>query len=101
MSPVVNGSELPFLALAGCYCKDISREAKRRRFFGPPRRETYPGGELRKLSNDFRNYDSVSVTADSSTIVTVQSDRLANVWVAPEGDAARPADHRQQARLSL
>jgi serine/threonine protein kinase/Tol biopolymer transport system component len=50
---------------------------------------SYPGGELRRLSNDFSSYDDVSVTADSSTIVTVQGDRLSNIWVAPDADAAR------------
>jgi Tol biopolymer transport system component len=50
---------------------------------------SHPGGEVRRLSNDFSSYDDVSVTADSSTIVTVQGDRLSNIWVAPEGDAAR------------
>jgi Tol biopolymer transport system component len=50
---------------------------------------SYPGGELRRVSNDVSDYDDVSVTADSSAIVTVQGDRLSSIWVAPEGDAAR------------
>ena len=50
---------------------------------------SYPAGELRKLTNDFSNYIDLSVTPDTNVIVTVQSDRLSNVWVAPGGDAAR------------
>lgn len=50
---------------------------------------SHPGGELRRISNDFSVYDDVSVTADSSAIVSVQRDRLSNVWVAPDADASR------------
>ncbi|HLL77446.1 MAG TPA: protein kinase, partial [Pyrinomonadaceae bacterium] len=50
---------------------------------------SYPGGQLRRISNDFSEYDGLSMTADSSTIITVQSDRLSNIWIAPEGDASR------------
>jgi len=50
---------------------------------------SYPGGELRRLSNDFSEYDDVSVTADSKTVVTVQAERLSNIWVAPDADASR------------
>jgi serine/threonine protein kinase/Tol biopolymer transport system component len=50
---------------------------------------SYPTGDVRKLSNDFSNYDDISVSADSSTIVTVQREQLSNVWVAPGGDATR------------
>jgi Tol biopolymer transport system component len=50
---------------------------------------SYPEGSSRRLSNDFSDYDTISVTADSSTIATVQSERLSNVWLAPENDAAR------------
>jgi Tol biopolymer transport system component len=50
---------------------------------------SYPGGELRRLSNDFSEYDDVSVTGDSATVVTVQAERLSNIWVAPNADASR------------
>jgi serine/threonine protein kinase/Tol biopolymer transport system component len=50
---------------------------------------SYPEGSVRRLSNDFSVYDNISVTADSSTIATLQSERLSNVWLAPENDAAR------------
>lgn len=50
---------------------------------------SYPGGEARKITNDLNGYHSVSVGADSNTLVTVQADRLANFWVVPNGDANR------------
>lgn len=50
---------------------------------------SYPDGETRKITNDLNNYSRVSLTADSSAMVTVQSDSTSNVWVAPQGDASR------------
>ena len=50
---------------------------------------SYPDGATRKITNDLNNYNRVSLTADSSTLVTVQTDSTSNVWVAPQGDASR------------
>ena len=50
---------------------------------------SYPGGEVRKITNDLNNYDRVSLTVDSSALVTVQTEGEMNVWVAPQGDAGR------------
>ena len=49
----------------------------------------YSGGEARKITQDLNNYTSLSLTADSSIMVTVQEDDAANIWIAPDGDAAR------------
>lgn len=49
----------------------------------------YPGGRVQKITSDLSNYRSVSLTADSKTLVAVQSDIHPYVWVAPEGDAGR------------
>ncbi|MET0649440.1 MAG: winged helix-turn-helix domain-containing protein [Pyrinomonadaceae bacterium] len=48
-----------------------------------------PAGEVRRVTNDLNTYLGASVTADGSALVTVQTDRVPNVWVAPAGDAAR------------
>lgn len=48
-----------------------------------------PAGEVRRVTNDLNTYLGASVTADGSALVTVQTDRVPNVWVAPTGDAAR------------
>ncbi len=48
-----------------------------------------PAGEVRRVTNDLNTYLGASLTADGSALVTVQTDRVPNVWVAPAGDAAR------------
>jgi Tol biopolymer transport system component len=50
---------------------------------------SYPGGEARRITNDTNNYRGVNLTADSKALVTVQSERISNVWVAPNGEAGR------------
>ncbi len=49
----------------------------------------YPGGEARKLTSEVTGYRGLSLTADSSTLVTVQEDVYSNVWVAPSDDFAK------------
>jgi Tol biopolymer transport system component len=50
---------------------------------------SYPGGEPSKITNDLNNYRRLSLTADSSAIVTVQTEGASTIWVAPQGDASR------------
>jgi Tol biopolymer transport system component/DNA-binding winged helix-turn-helix (wHTH) protein len=50
---------------------------------------SYPGGRAQKVTSDLSNYRSMSLTADSKTLVAVQSDIYPYVWVAPEGEAGR------------
>ena len=50
---------------------------------------SFPSGEVRRVTNDLNTYVGASVTADGSALVTVQTDRVPNIWVAPAGDAAR------------
>jgi Tol biopolymer transport system component/DNA-binding winged helix-turn-helix (wHTH) protein len=50
---------------------------------------SFPSGEMRRVTNDLNTYLGASVTADGSALVTVQTDRVPNVWVAAGGDAAR------------
>ncbi|HEX6625714.1 MAG TPA: protein kinase, partial [Pyrinomonadaceae bacterium] len=52
-------------------------------------RLSYPGGEARRITNDLHRYTDVSLTGDSRSLVTVRTNRASNIWVAPEGDAAR------------
>jgi eukaryotic-like serine/threonine-protein kinase len=49
----------------------------------------YPSGEARRITNDLNNYFGASLTADSKNLVTLQRDRLSNIWIAPSGDASR------------
>jgi Tol biopolymer transport system component/serine/threonine protein kinase len=48
---------------------------------------SYPGGEARCITNDLNSYASLSLTADSGALVTIQSQTSSNIWVAPKGDA--------------
>lgn len=52
-------------------------------------RISYPDGEARRITTDFNDYVGLSLTADSNTLAAVQSNRLSNIWVAPNGDAGR------------
>jgi len=49
---------------------------------------SYPAGEARKVTDDANSYGtaSVSLTADSSTIATLQLNNLSNIFVAPVDD---------------
>jgi Tol biopolymer transport system component len=42
---------------------------------------TYPGGEVRKITNDLNNYSGVTLTADSTALVTVKGETEANIWI--------------------
>jgi eukaryotic-like serine/threonine-protein kinase len=48
----------------------------------------YPSGEARRITNDLNRYFGVSLTADSSALLTVQSEVSSSIWVAPQGNAA-------------
>jgi serine/threonine protein kinase/dipeptidyl aminopeptidase/acylaminoacyl peptidase len=50
---------------------------------------TYPAGAARRVTNDLNNYAGVSISSDSTAMVTEQSEVNSNLWVAPGGDAAR------------
>ena len=50
---------------------------------------SYPGGALRRITNDLNNYSGVSLNEESNILVTVQADRLSSIWVAPDGDSDR------------
>ena len=52
----------------------------------------YPGGAVRRITNDLNAYGTTSLglTADSKTLVTIQADRSAQIWVvSPGADASR------------
>jgi len=52
---------------------------------------SYPGGDARRITNDLNSYSlySLTLTADTSALISVQSDPVSNIWVAPEGEASR------------
>ena len=50
---------------------------------------SYPEGKVRRITNDLIDYNSLALTADSQTLVTLQVDRLTNIWVMPNGETGR------------
>jgi len=51
---------------------------------------TYPGGEVRKITNDLNNYSGVTLTADSTALLTVKAETELNIWVtSPTGEGGR------------
>lgn len=50
---------------------------------------SYPDGKARKVTNDPNNYLGTSLSRDSGVLLTLQSDWLSNVWMAPDGDSSR------------
>ena len=43
---------------------------------------SYPEGEIRNITHDLNNYWGVSLTADSKTLVTLQQELRASIWVS-------------------
>ncbi len=50
----------------------------------------YPKGEARRITNDLTDYRDLGVAADGRTIVTVQSEKKANIWLVPANDLDHP-----------
>jgi eukaryotic-like serine/threonine-protein kinase len=50
---------------------------------------SYPGGEAHRITNDLNDYLDVSLTADSSALVTVQSEQISNIWDSPNQNTNR------------
>ena len=48
----------------------------------------YPTGEPQRITNDLNDYRDMYVTADSRTLVTVQSEAHVNVWLTSPNDSA-------------
>jgi len=45
----------------------------------------YPGGEVRRISNDLSEYRSVSVSGDGKAIVATQTNNATSIWLGPAG----------------
>lgn len=50
----------------------------------------YPGGEAQKITNDLNSYKSVSLTADSRTLLALQSNYSADIWLSGGGGGDAP-----------
>ncbi|MGH9970002.1 MAG: protein kinase domain-containing protein [Pyrinomonadaceae bacterium] len=52
-------------------------------------RISYPKGEPARLTTDTTEYKSLSLSRDGNTLVAVQSNQNARIWVSPERDELR------------
>jgi eukaryotic-like serine/threonine-protein kinase len=52
-------------------------------------RVTYPAGTAERITNDLSDYAGIGLTATADALVTVKSDKSANMWVIPTNDLAR------------
>ncbi len=48
----------------------------------------FPDGEPRLITNDLNNYNDISLTVDSKTLVTVQFELRSNIWLLPKGETS-------------
>jgi serine/threonine protein kinase/Tol biopolymer transport system component len=46
----------------------------------------YPNGAARKITNDLNNYGDLSLTDDSTALITAQSEAHVNVWISTTND---------------
>jgi len=49
----------------------------------------YPDGRIRRVTNDLGAYRAIGLTQNAKTFTTVQAEGLVNLWVLPEGNAAK------------
>lgn len=49
----------------------------------------YPQGAIRKVTNDLSDYHDLSLTTDGRTVLAIQTERKANIWIAPAADINR------------
>lgn len=50
---------------------------------------SYPDGSVRRVTNDLNQYRAIGLTNDGAKFTTVQAHGLVNLWVAPDGNAAK------------
>jgi serine/threonine protein kinase len=66
---------------------------------------SYPSGEVQRITNDLNDYHSLSLTADSRTLVTVQFDHLSSIWTtsgkASEGQANKVSSGKNDGYYGL
>jgi serine/threonine protein kinase/Tol biopolymer transport system component len=50
----------------------------------------YPRGEAHRITNDPNFYETISLTDDSKTLLTVYSGQLSTIWIMPSGATDHP-----------
>jgi len=46
---------------------------------------SYPGGQPRRITNDLSSYRGITVTADSTAMASVQTEKTSEIWNMPAG----------------
>lgn len=49
---------------------------------------SYPDGKAQQITKDFNIYQKLRMTADGKTLMTIQQDNFANIWMVPVKDPA-------------
>jgi len=52
---------------------------------------SYPSGNAQKITNDLNSYQTMSLTADSTSLASVQTETLGNLWIASMNDLTNSA----------
>jgi eukaryotic-like serine/threonine-protein kinase len=55
----------------------------------------YPKGAAQKITNDLNDYRDLSLTDDSTALITAQAETLVNVWLSPSADSVNAGRDRQ------
>jgi len=55
-------------------------------------RLSYPGGKVRRITNDLNDYSGVSIASDGKSLVTVQRQKSASIWEGPSDDIGKLRD---------
>jgi serine/threonine protein kinase/Tol biopolymer transport system component len=55
----------------------------------------YPKGAVQKITNDLNDYRDLSLTDDSTALITVQSETHVNVWISQNSDGGNAGRDRQ------
>ncbi|MGH9766888.1 MAG: DPP IV N-terminal domain-containing protein, partial [Blastocatellia bacterium] len=55
----------------------------------------YPKGAAQKITNDLNDYRDMSLTDDSTALVTIQAEAHVNIWLSPNSDGANVGRARQ------
>lgn len=50
---------------------------------------SYPSGQARRITHDLNTYYGLGLTANGSTLVTMNGSSPSNLWIAPHGNADR------------
>jgi Tol biopolymer transport system component len=72
----------------------LGSERSSKTWVGQIWRFSYPDGQPQRITTDLNDYRSLALTSDANSLVTVRSNTISNIWVAPNGDASRASQIR-------